>query len=337
MKKLLRINASARSQASHSNDLGDYYVDLWKTHNPLGEVTVRNLAEDPVPHITNTVIDAFMQSDNLDSEHTALSDRLIDELNAADELLICSPLYNLSLPSPLKAYFDHVVRCGRTFDYHDNQCVGLLAGKTATLVTSRGGLSAPDVRDDFQTDYLQEILRFVGISTEQVVSLEGMAFADDEKQCYLDNARQQIRRYFDPLENTTWQGQFSSDDKQAIKALRDGQAMAIVKGDANAYADLCADDICLLIPGHQIIQGRDQFLVAENALFNSASFTSFNKYPALIQREGNRVMEMGYQQVSVNGNCNKVGVFSAQQKYLHSYQLTDFGWRYTMLMSNNCG
>lgn len=249
MRTLLRLNASARAKASYSNQIGDYFLDYWLSKYPLGKVLTRDLAEEPIPHLSNKVISAFMQEDNLLTEETVLSDDLIEELKDADEILICSPLYNLTLPSTLKTYIDHVVRSEHTFKFHRDGPVGLLSGKKATIITSKGGLSSTNGKDDFLTDYLIEILAFIGITATQVISIEGTSLDSEIKQRHLDAAIRQLHRLFNPVDDTVWQGEFSREDKKAIEVLRDSQANAIVDGNAGAYANLCTDEIRLLIPG----------------------------------------------------------------------------------------
>ncbi|NOY83574.1 MAG: FMN-dependent NADH-azoreductase, partial [Nitrospirae bacterium] len=113
--------------------------DWLKTH-PQGKIILRDLALNPVPHLTHEMIEAFQAEGKSSSPSTALSHVLIQELRAADHLLIGSPMYNFTLPSTLKAYFDHVVRSGLTFDLEGDQYTGCLEGKIATLITARGGV-----------------------------------------------------------------------------------------------------------------------------------------------------------------------------------------------------
>ena len=107
----------------------------------------------------------------------ALSDALIDELFAADTIVIAVPMHNFTLPSTLKAWIDHVARAGRTFNYGAHGPEGLLKGKRAILVLARGGVysSGPTKPLDFQEPYLRAFLRFLGITDVQVVHVEGAA------------------------------------------------------------------------------------------------------------------------------------------------------------------
>ena len=291
MKTLLRLDASARTQASHSRGLGDYFLQQWQQRYPQGKIIQRDLADNPVPHLSNTVIEAFHLAGNRPSRETALSDSLIHELKTADELLICSPLYNFTLPSTLKAYLDHVVRSGLTFDMQQGQHSGLLYGTSAIIITARGSLSSTTATDDFQTDYLTKILNFMGIAPIETITVEGTA---------LEAVEQQIDHYFNPAPASLWKGLFTEEEKQAINKLRQQQTSAIVNGDAAAYAELCQDNIQLMIPGHDIVSGRKQFLITEQKLFSSTSFIAFRKYPQQIQRAGDRVIEIGRQEITTD-------------------------------------
>ncbi|ESA35310.1 fmn-dependent nadh-azoreductase [Leptolyngbya sp. Heron Island J] len=331
MKTLLRIDASARINGSNTRVLADYFQTKWLSHNPEDKVIHRCLASNPIPHITNETIKAFQHADELSSNRT-LSDTLIDELKRADHLLIGSPLYNLTLPSTLKAYFDHVVRAGLTFEVRQGNYRGLLTGKTATLITARGSKSSPT--DDFQTTYLRKILAFIGIDAVDVVALDGLTLDQQTKEKAISCAQQQIDDLLNRTVSPVWQGEFSEYDKQQINFLRAGQADAIVKGDAQAYAELCADNIQLLIPSQDVITGRNALLEAEQKLFSRTKFASFQKIPLHIERSGNLAVEVGRQEVTMHKHHDTDGIFSTCQKYTHVFRLTPQGWRFAMLMSN---
>ncbi|MEM9093233.1 MAG: NAD(P)H-dependent oxidoreductase, partial [Cyanobacteria bacterium P01_F01_bin.53] len=201
MKTLLRIDASTRIHDSNTRVLTDYFQSKWLSHNPEHQVIHRCLASDPIPHITNETIQAFHHSDQTSSD-TTLSNTLIDELKSADHLLIGSPLYNLTLPSTLKAYFDHVVRAGLTFEVRQGNYRGLLHGKAATLITARGSKSSPT--DDFQTTYLRKILAFIGINSVDVVALEGLTLDQQTKEKAISCAKQQIDDLLNRTVSPVW-------------------------------------------------------------------------------------------------------------------------------------
>lgn len=179
MKKLLRIDCSPRISGSHSRELTDYFEEKWTTANPDGIIVRRDLSKQNLPHIQNNTIEGFYTpAENITPEirkATALSDELIAELKSVDEVLISSPLYNLNVPSNLKAYLDQIVRIGHTFNINENGYYGLLEDKTVYLITVKGGVYKGTSMEpyDFQEPYLSAILGHMGINKQRLFSLEG--------------------------------------------------------------------------------------------------------------------------------------------------------------------
>lgn len=127
-----------------------------------------------------------------------------------------------------------------------------------------------------------------------------------------------------------WIGDFTPEDRAQIEALRLGQAAAIEKGDADAYARLCADDIHLMLPGRDIVAGREQLHQLQAALFRETKFEGMRKFPVRVERSGDLVIEVGRQELAA-----KTGTFATKQKYTHVMRKTSAGWRFAVLMSNN--
>lgn len=180
MTRILRIDASSRTDDSHSRQLASRFLDRWLQTHPDDELVVRDLVRYPVPHIADTTIAGFYTpaeqlSDDL-KKATALSDELITELKAADLVLISTPMYNFALPSSLKAWIDHVVRIGHTFSFSpENGFAGLLADKRAVIVTASGAAFSNEAMQpmDFLTPYLKTLLGFLGFQKVDVIIVEG--------------------------------------------------------------------------------------------------------------------------------------------------------------------
>lgn len=206
MKKLLRIDCSARTKGSHSRLMADYFEKNWKLVNPDGSVIYRDLAKFQIPHIQNETIEGFYTPPEYLSDETrkatALSDDLIAELKSSDELLISSPLYNLNIPSNLKAYLDQVVRIRHTFDIGANGYYGLLNKKRSYLIMVKGGVykGTPMEPYDFQEPYLQAILGHMGIKTERVFSLEGTSDNKEQLKKNMQVVKTNIEQLFQTLE-----------------------------------------------------------------------------------------------------------------------------------------
>lgn len=144
MSHLLHIDSSA-TPYSVSKQLAEEFRRVWAEHNPDGTVTYRDLAAEPVPHLSQAAIAAgFMPPAAHNPEQkaaTALRDELIEELLAADTVLVSTPMYNWTIPSTLKAWIDQVLVNDRTITFDGSP--GPLAGRPATVVASYGGGYTP--------------------------------------------------------------------------------------------------------------------------------------------------------------------------------------------------
>jgi FMN-dependent NADH-azoreductase len=168
--KLLRIDSSARRH-SVSRQLTQKFVDTWRKENPAGIVIDRDLATTQLPAITDEwTLAAYSNPATLTPEQwstLSVSETLVEELLAADTIVIGAPMYNLTVSAPLKAWIDQVVRVGRTVLYGPNGPDGVLKGKKVVVLTSRGGAfrpGTPTAQYDHQEPYLRHILGFIGLS-----------------------------------------------------------------------------------------------------------------------------------------------------------------------------
>jgi FMN-dependent NADH-azoreductase len=131
-----------------------------------------------------------------------LSDALIEELEAAEVIVIAVPMYNFSIPSTLKAWFDHITRAGRTFRYTANGPEGLLKDKKVFVVTARGGVysgDSPVKSYDFQEPYLRAILGFNGLTDVTFIHIEAQKLDPDAAGAALKKARTVARELAAPV------------------------------------------------------------------------------------------------------------------------------------------
>ena len=195
MKTLLQLNSSLFAGNGQSSRLADAFVQAWRVSRPGAEVVVRDLAGQPVPHLTAERFGAFLAApEKRTAAQQAIvgeSDALIDELKRADVIVLGLPMYNFGVPSTLKSYFDHVARAGVTFRYTENGPQGLLKGKKAYVFATRGGLYAGTPLDT-QTSYVRDFLRFLGIDDVEFVYAEGLAMGDAPKNAALEKAGEAI-------------------------------------------------------------------------------------------------------------------------------------------------
>jgi FMN-dependent NADH-azoreductase len=178
---LLRIDSSARG-SSVSRQLTARFVEDWRQEHPAGKVIERDLSRTPLPQITDEWAGTYADPAKLtpeQREYLATSDELIEELRAADTIVIGAPMYNFTISWPLKAWIDQVARMGKTFVYDAKGPKGLLGGKKVVVITSRGGAYAGTARAamDFQEPYLRHILGFIGLNDVTFVHAENQSNA----------------------------------------------------------------------------------------------------------------------------------------------------------------
>jgi len=193
MSTLLYVRTSLYGAQGASSQLAERFIAEWRQRNPGGHVITRDLAADPAPHLTAERFQAFnTRPEDRTPEQQAVveySDALIDELRAADTVVLAVPMYNFGVPSTVRTYFDHIARAGVTFRYTSTGPEGLLAGRRAYVFVTRGGVYGGE--HDTQAPYLRQFLRFIGIESEFVFA-QGLAMGDESRQKSLAHAHEQI-------------------------------------------------------------------------------------------------------------------------------------------------
>ena len=192
MSRVLIIESSARQQDSVSRQLTQTFIKQWQAAHPKDEITVRDLAVNPVPHLDINLLGGWMKpaDQRSDIEQVSLerSNQLTDELLAADVLVMAAPMYNFAIPSTLKAWLDHVLRAGVTFKYTATGPQGLLTGKRAFVLTARGGIHT-GASSDHQEPYLRQVMGFIGIHDVTFIHAEGVNLGGDFQEKGLNHAK----------------------------------------------------------------------------------------------------------------------------------------------------
>lgn len=184
MSKILHINSSVRNNGSISRKVTDEFLGKWKARRPDTVVVERDLAAQPLPHLTEETLGAFFtpaeQRTPEQAKIAALSESLVQELFDADVIVIGAPMYNFSITSGLKAWIDHVARAGVTFKYGESGPVGLLTGKKVYIFSASGGIysQGPAAAMDHAGTYLRAVLGFIGLTDVTIVHSEGLATGD---------------------------------------------------------------------------------------------------------------------------------------------------------------
>lgn len=197
MTTLLHIKSSIFGDNGQSSQLAKQFVAQWQAGNPQGRVVERDLSATPIPHLDAERVTALMTASaertHQQREVADLSDQLIEEVRNANVIVMGLPMYNFGVPSQVKAYFDHLARAGVTFKYTEQGPVGLLPNVPVVVFAARGGIYHASGQD-FQAPFVQQFLRFLGLSNVQFIYAEGLNLGDEPKQEALQQAQEQIAR-----------------------------------------------------------------------------------------------------------------------------------------------
>ncbi|WP_263359071.1 FMN-dependent NADH-azoreductase [Acidicapsa ligni] len=180
MKRILIVESSPRGSESASRKLAGKVRARLEAQYPEARIAERDLVHDKLPHLDEPALQAMTTQDPLEAESLKaalhLSDLLTEELLSSDLLVIASPMWNFGIPSSLKAWIDHVVRVGKTFNYIGAKVEGLAKEKKAILILASGGVFSEGPWKSWDTvePYLRQILGFIGIEDVQTVRAEGM-------------------------------------------------------------------------------------------------------------------------------------------------------------------
>jgi FMN-dependent NADH-azoreductase len=191
---ILIVTSSAHGDASVSNQLAAHFAEQAQSAHPGSRIVVRDLGRDPIPHLVEETVAGIRAEATTAAEIAVrdLSDELIGELRDADLIVIGSPMYNFGISSPLKAWFDHVLRPRVTFRYGDNGAEGLLGGRKAIVIESRAGYYPAGDPTDNQEPHLKQMLKFVGIEDVTFVRAEKLAFGPDAAAGSVAEAKERL-------------------------------------------------------------------------------------------------------------------------------------------------
>jgi len=196
MSNILVLNSSVLGYASVSRVLVEEAVTRLTNIDPGATIVHRDLGAAPIPHLTPATVAGVKGNPVTDSELTvrALSNELIAELRNADTIVIGAPMYNFSISTGLRAWFDYVLRPGETFSYSEVGPQGLLKGKRVIVIESRGGLysEGPAKAIDFQEPYLRHLLGFMGLTDVAFIHAEKIGFGPDAREAALGAAKGKI-------------------------------------------------------------------------------------------------------------------------------------------------
>lgn len=221
MPHILHIDASARPglagkdlHGSHSRNLTHQFVTQWQARRPQDRVTYRDIGQHP-PSIINHdwIASAFKPEEQRESwMKNALveSDHLVDELIAADVVVIGTPLYNFGMPASLKAWVDQVVRLGRTVDIDEGNPTDPYAPmltdrpRHAVILTARGGVNMAPGEEMAHMNHLEPnlatALAFIGITRIHTIAIEGQEVGGEVLAKSIAEATRKVERLVDEMQ-----------------------------------------------------------------------------------------------------------------------------------------
>ncbi|UGY10696.1 FMN-dependent NADH-azoreductase [Phyllobacterium pellucidum] len=185
MSSILLVTSSPRGAASHSTRVATELAQKLQAKTPGSAIVKRDLASQPLPHIDADYSSGIYTPVESRSERqqrvVGVSDAIVDELFAADSIVIATGLINFNISSTLKAWVDHIARAGKTFSYGAEGPKGLVTGKKVYIVIASGGVysSGPAAAFDHAVPYLKTALGFLGMTDVEVIRIEGVAMGPD--------------------------------------------------------------------------------------------------------------------------------------------------------------
>jgi FMN-dependent NADH-azoreductase len=172
---ILHVDSSITGENSATRALTRSIVDQLKSAQWGEQVVYRDLAAEPLAHLT---LDAFADT------------TVLDEFLAADTVVIGAPMYNFTLPTQLKAWIDRLAVAGKTFRYTENGPEGLVKDKRVIVALARGGFygaGSPAASLEHLESYLQGIFNFIGIEPE-FVAADGLAVSPEQRESSINQA-----------------------------------------------------------------------------------------------------------------------------------------------------
>jgi FMN-dependent NADH-azoreductase len=223
MTTLLHIDASPRGERSLSRKLSKAFVEAWVGRRPDTAVIIRDIGRTPPSLTTESWIGAvFSAADQLtpaQREETRLSDELIDELDRADLIVIGAPMHNYGMPAALKAWFDNVIRIGKTFTFDlargDYPLQPIMSGKTLVILSSRGefGFGPGGVREGMNhlETHIRTCAHYLGVEDSHLIAIDYQEFNDERHQRSVADAYAAIPVLVDQLAGAVGLGRIAAE------------------------------------------------------------------------------------------------------------------------------
>ncbi|MBN7138105.1 FMN-dependent NADH-azoreductase [Lysobacter enzymogenes] len=194
---ILHIDSSILEDQSVSRKLSAAIVSRLRALSPGAGVVYRDLNLDPLPQLNTANAAALNPAAPADSVEVRALNTALEQVLAADAIVVGAPMYNFSVPAPLKAWLDALAVPGKTFSYGDGGVRGLLGEKRVIVASSRGGVYAPEspmAALDHHESYLRAFFGFLGVTRLEFVRAEGLRLGADQAERAVAGALEQVER-----------------------------------------------------------------------------------------------------------------------------------------------
>jgi FMN-dependent NADH-azoreductase len=194
--KILHIDSSINGEQSFSRTLSAAAVARLRELAPHAQVTYRDVAANPVPQFSGNIAAGIFQGQQTPEfqRDAEVLSSVLEEVLAADVIVIGTPMYNFGIPSQLKSWLDAITMPGKTFSYSEAGARGLLGEKRVVIASSRGGIYGPDspaAAFEHQESHLRSLFGFLGVTQIDVVRAEGLKISPEQAEKSLQGALQQ--------------------------------------------------------------------------------------------------------------------------------------------------
>jgi len=195
---ILLVTSSPRGSASHSTRIATEFAEKLLAADPSNTLVVRDLVANPLPHIdadySTGIYTPVEARSPRQAEVVGVSDVALDELFAADTVILATGFINFNISSTLKSWVDHIARSGRSFSYGEGGPKGLVTGKKIYIVLASGGIYSEGaaVQMDHAVPYLRSVLGFLGMTDVEVIRIEGVGMGADAVTAALAKATAKV-------------------------------------------------------------------------------------------------------------------------------------------------
>ena len=228
MTTLLHIDASARGSRSLSRRLSEHFVSVWMARRPSDTVIVRDVGRNPPPITTEfwigSVFTAEDERTNEQRDAIKASDELIAELDKADIIVLGTPMYNYGMPAALKAWFDNVIRIGKTFTFDpargDYPLEPIMTGKTLVILSARGefGFEPGGVREAMNhlETHIRTCARYLGVEQTHLIAIDYQEFGGERHERSTQEAYAAVPRLVELLQSDFEDAGFAGKNAEAL-------------------------------------------------------------------------------------------------------------------------